>query len=195
MEKPEKPNGPESDKPTTSRLGPDAWVDAAYDTFQTGGIKAVRVDPLSKTLGVTRGSFYWHFEDRDALLRAILKRWSDEQTEQVIDANEAQGGDASARLLRLLKTCASDDGRLEMGVRDWATDDAVARQETLRIDERRIAYMTELAIEAGLSPATARARSSVAYAAWLGSYVGVITASKESRLADMEQLFQMMMAT
>ena len=60
------------------------------------------------------------------------------------------------RLLRLLKTCASDDGRLEMGMRDWAADDAAARNDTLRIDDRRIDYMTQLTIEAGVSPAAAR---------------------------------------
>ena len=138
MEKPDKSEKPLDKRPSktsaASRLGPDAWIDAAYKLFETSGIKAVRVDPLSKTLGVTRGSFYWHFEDRDALLRAILKRWSNEQTEQVIEANEAQGGNAGDRLLRLLKTCASDDGRLEMGIRDWAADDAaVTRKDTLRI--------------------------------------------------------------
>ena len=98
MEEPGKPEKPLDKRPSktsaASRLGPDAWIDAAYKLFETGGIKAVRVDPLSKTLGVTRGSFYWHFEDRDALLRAILKRWCNEQTEQVIEANEAKGGDA-----------------------------------------------------------------------------------------------------
>ena len=197
MEKPDKSEKPLDKRPSktsaASRLGPDAWIDAAYQLFETGGIKAVRVDPLSKALGVTRGSFYWHFEDRDALLRAILKRWSDEQTEQVIEANEARGGDAGERLLRLLKTCASDDGRLEMGMRDWAADDAEAQQDTLRIDERRIDYMTDLAVAAGIQPPVARTRCRVAYAAWLGSYVGA-AASKENRLADMDALFEMMMA-
>jgi AcrR family transcriptional regulator len=174
-------------------LGPAEWIEAAYAAFETGGIKAVRIEPLSKALGVTRGSFYWHFEDRDALLRAILARWSTEQTERVIEKNETLGGDAREKLLRLLKTCASDDGRLEIGIRDWAVDDNVALHEVGRIDDRRINYMADLAVQAGVPMEEAQDRARVAYIAWLGSYFGVTTATKERRLADMDALFRMML--
>ena len=58
-------------------LDAGAWTDAALEALAGGGIAAVRVEPLAKTLGVTKGSFYWHFADRRALLDAMLARWAD----------------------------------------------------------------------------------------------------------------------
>ena len=178
---------------THSRLGPDAWVDVAYRAFEDGGVDAVRVDRLTKSLGVTRGSFYWHFKDRAALLHAVLERWDASQTEGTIEANERAGGAAAERLLRLLRTCASDDGRFEMGVRAWAQQDRGARAVVARIDRRRIAYMTNLAVGAGVEEQLAEARARVAYLAWLGSYMDAVPSPDEQRLADMDALWHMML--
>lgn len=178
-------------KSDMDRLGPDAWIDAAYTQFQIGGVSAVRIDPLAKALGITRGSFYWHFKDRAALLRAVLKRWREEQTERVIAENEAAGGDAGTRLLRLLHTCSSDDGRLEIGMRDWATQDKDAQDEIRLIDNRRIEYMASLAQDAGVPSDAARPRCRVAYLAWLGSYADATATAKRERQADMNTLWQM----
>ncbi|MEM7487781.1 MAG: TetR/AcrR family transcriptional regulator [Pseudomonadota bacterium] len=175
-------------------LGPDAWIDAAYARFREGGVDAVRVDPLARALGITRGSFYWHFENRAALLRALLTRWREEETERAISENEAGGGDPGQRLLRLLHTCGADDGRLEMGMRDWAARDAAAREEVRRIDERRVAYMTDLAEAAGVPSEAAASRCRVAYLAWLGSYTDATVTSREELCADMSTLWQMVMA-
>ena len=177
-----------------SRLDPDAWVDAAYAMFEEGGVATVRIDPLAKRLGITRGSFYWHFENRAALLRAILDRWVERETERAIEANEKGGGPADERLLRLLRTCASDDGGLEMGMREWAVGDADARETVRRVDERRIDYMARLAGEAGVPDGEARQRARIAYVAWLGFYTGIAPTPTEQRIADMDQLHRMMLA-
>lgn len=182
------------EKISADRLDPDAWVKAAYEMFEEGGVGAVRIDPLAKRLGITRGSFYWHFKDRAALIRAVLNRWVELETERTITANEDEGGDASERLLRLLRTCASDDGRLEVGVREWATGDKEAREIIRRMDERRVGYMAALAREAGASEHEAPSRSRLAYLAWLGSYTGIAPAPVEQRLADMDQLHRMVLA-
>lgn len=154
---------------------------------------AVRVDPLSKTLGVTRGSFYWHFENRAALLRAVLRRWREKETERAIAENEAADGDAGARLLRLLRTCGADDGRLEMGMRDWAARDEEARSEIRKIDERRVAYMSSLAEGAGVPAEVATARCRVAYLAWLGTYTDATATGSVQQLRDMDTLWHMVM--
>lgn len=177
------------------RLGPEAWIDAAYARFRGGGVDAVRVDQLAKGLGITRGSFYWHFENRDALLRSVLTRWREEDTERAIAENEAGGGGPADRLLRLLRTCGADDGRLEMGMRDWATRDAAARDEVHRIDTRRITYMTELAEKAGVPSETAGPRCRVAYLAWLGTYADATVTSRDDLRMDMDTLWRMVMTS
>ena len=176
------------------RLGREDWVDAAYRLFENGGVSAVRVDPLAKSLNITRGSFYWHFANRSELLQAIIALWETGQTEQAISANEAAGGSARERLLRLLETCASDDGRFEMGIRSWARSDPQTHDLVARIDERRVAYMADLAVEAGLDSRQAEARSRVAYLAWLGSYTGVVASDSDTRLEDMKCLWHMILA-
>ena len=177
-----------------ARLNADAWVAAAYALFEEGGVAAVRVDPLAKRLGITRGSFYWHFKNRAALLHALLDRWVERETERAIEANEAGGGTAAERLLRLLRTCASDDGRLEMGVREWAVGDARAKETVRQVDERRIAYMTELARKAGAPDSEVEARARIAHVAWLGLYTGIAPTTAEQRIADMDQLHRMMLS-
>lgn len=176
-----------------SHLDPDAWVSAAYEIFEKGGVSAVRVDPLAKRLGITRGSFYWHFKNRAALLRALLDRWVEGETERVIEDNEQGGGTASDRLRRLLRACASEDGRLEMSVREWAVGDADARETVRCVDETRIAYMAELSREAGTPKSDAEARARIAYVAWLGLHTGIAPTTVEQRIADMDQLHRMML--
>ena len=178
---------------TTDRLAPEAWVDAAYAAFQEGGLAAVRVDALAKGLGITRGSFYWHFKDRRALLRAVVDRWSTLETDDLIEANESEGGEPGERLLRLLRTCASDDGRLEIGIRAWASEDDEASRRLQEIDDRRIGYMTQLTTATGVPEDLARSRSRVGYLAWLGSYTGAVPTRMEQRLSDIECLWHMML--
>ena len=71
-----------------------AWVDAALRAFADGGPEAVRVEPLAKALGVTRGGFYWHFADRAALLDELLDTWERRSTDEVLERVESAGGDA-----------------------------------------------------------------------------------------------------
>ena len=175
-------------------LNPDAWVDAAYVAFEKGGVGAVRVDRLAKELGITRGSFYWHFENRNALLRAVVEKWAALDTDATIAANDAEGGTPPERLMRLLKTCASDDGALEIGMRAWAREDDAAMQRLLQIDDRRISYLAQLCSESGISETDARLRARVGYLAWLGFYTGTVTTPVEQRLADVECLWSMLLA-
>ena len=175
-------------------LDPNAWITAAYEIFEDGGVSAVRVDPLAKRLGITRGSFYWHFKDRAALLRALLDRWVECETERVIEENEQGDGTAADRLRRLLRTCASEDGRLEISVREWAAGDAHAREIVRRVDDTRIAYLTNLICEAGAPKRDAEARARIAYVAWLGFYTGIAPATPEQRISDMDQLHCMMLS-
>src|SRR5688500_18331891 len=87
-------------KRTASRLTVDDWTAAALEAMAGGGLAAVAVEPLATRLGATKGSFYWHFANRDALIEAAVLRWEREHTEAVIGLINAQP-DPLARL-RLL---------------------------------------------------------------------------------------------
>jgi AcrR family transcriptional regulator len=120
-----------------------AWVDAGLRALSDGGPDAVRVESLARSLGVTKGGFYWHFPDRDALLDAMLDAWERTMIDDVIDRIEAGGGDARAKLRRLSALAAGsrDAIRIELAVRDWARRDKAAARRVRRVDNRRMAYL------------------------------------------------------
>ena len=118
--------------PRADTLTPQTWIAAATEVLIDRGIDAVRVDVLAKALEVTRGSFYWHFKDREALLVAVLHAWRDGATEQVIERFEGQQADAQALVGELISLpfrgrAAQRAARVELAIRAWARRDAMAR--------------------------------------------------------------------
>ncbi|AXT86878.1 TetR family transcriptional regulator [Aeromicrobium sp. A1-2] len=150
------------------------WTAAALDAIARGGLAAVAIEPLAKHLGTTKGSFYWHFADRNALVVAALASWEERDTELVIAAIE-RGDDPTERLRNLLELVF---GAVQIGVQPGAGSVELALQANAsdplvsaslgRVTSRRLAYLTRLFAEAGMSPARARGRSLLAYTAFLG---------------------------
>ncbi len=152
-----------------STLTPEAWIAAATDVLVDQGIDAVRVDVLAKAMEVTRGSFYWHFKDREALLVAVLNAWRDGATEQVIRRFEGQNADPKALIGELISLpfrgrSAERAARVELAIRAWARRDALARQAVDEVDERRLSYISQCFSALGFSIAEARARAFILYA-------------------------------
>ena len=123
-----------------------AWIDAGLRALSAGGPDAVRVERLARALGVTKGGFYWHFDDRDGLLDAMLGTWERTVIDDVIDRVEGDGGDARAKLRRLFALAAArrDLVEVELAVRDWARRDKAAAQRLRRVDNRRVDYLRTL---------------------------------------------------
>src|SRR5438477_7765626 len=84
-----------------TRLSAQDWETAALEALADGGVAGVAVEPLARRLGVTKGSFYWHYADREALLAAALSRWEKSHTESIIAAL-ADVRDPRERLVRLI---------------------------------------------------------------------------------------------
>src|SRR3954447_17594956 len=121
------------------------WVDQGLRALAAGGPDAVRIEPLARTLGVTRGGFYWHFDDRRALLEEMLDTWERIGVDDVIERVEAGGGDARARLRRLFAIGTASEGhdvlRIDLAVRDWARRDQAVARRLRGVDNRRMGYM------------------------------------------------------
>lgn len=147
-----------------------AWVEAAFDALAEGGIEAVRVDPLAKRLGVTRGSFYWHFTDRAALHAAMLKEWRKRQSYRVGARIETQTTAPDERLKQTLALPhagprAKRAAAIELAIRLWSRRDAEAAKAVRHIDRVRLNYYAKLYGEMGHAPADARKRAFMFYAA------------------------------
>ena len=150
------------------RLTADDWADEALTALGEGGLAAVAVEPLAIRLGATKGSFYWHFPNRIALVEAALARWEVDHTDGVIAlmADEPDPAERLRRLLRLVVGVSRHD-RIEMALLASA-DDPVVAPVLARVTERRIDYVASLYRELGLSPAAARRRAVVALSMYLG---------------------------
>ena len=98
-----------------------AWVHAALQALAAGGPDAVRVETLAVSLGVSKGGFYWHFADRQALLEEMLDTWEKTGTEDIIARVAGHPGDARAKLQKLFDITSSPEGlAVELAVRDWS---------------------------------------------------------------------------
>ncbi|GGS29361.1 TetR/AcrR family transcriptional regulator [Streptomyces nojiriensis] len=151
------------------RLTADDWADAALAALVERGLAAVAVEPLAAGLGTTKGSFYWHFANRDALVAAALARWEESSTERIIRAMEAVEPDPAARLDALLRgatAAAVDDPR---DVRLLAASDHPEVAAALaRVTERRVGYLAHLFELLGFPAPEARRRGFFAYTSYLG---------------------------
>ena len=165
------------------KLGRADWLAAAFSALAHRGIEAVRVEPLAKRLGITKGSFYWHFADRGELLAALLAEWEQRATLAIIAAVERRGGSARERLLELFRRAFAADGRLDRRLRAWAEDDPQAAAVMARVDRRRLDYLRHLFTEIGFPPAQADIRSQLVYDALIGGFAltGRAAASPQER--------------
>lgn len=157
------------DDATRNTLTPERWVEAATALLVDKGIDSVRVDVVAKQLGVTRGSFYWHFRDRDGLLQTVLTQWREAATEQLIQRFEHQTTDPRALVRELISLpfrgrAAERAAGIELAIRAWARRDRNAQHAVDEVDSRRIAYIAQCFSALGFSIAQARARGFALYA-------------------------------
>jgi AcrR family transcriptional regulator len=140
-----------------------AWIEAAIDVMAERGVEAVRVEPLARRLGITKGSFYWHFKDRPALLSALLDHWEDARTDATIGVVDSVGGTAAEKLRKLFEVSVADleSLRVEMAVRDWARNDQRAHIAVRAVDARRSVYAEQFFQQLGFSHSEARVRGNL----------------------------------
>ena len=148
-----------------------AWVHAALQALAVGGPDAVRIEALAVELGVSKGGFYWHFADRQALLEEMLDTWEKAGTEDIIAHVESQPADPRAKLQRLFELTSSPDGlAVELAVRDWARRDTDVSERLRRVDNRRVGYIRSLFGQFCADGDDVEVRSMLAYTLVIGSY-------------------------
>ncbi len=147
-----------------------AWVDAALQALAAGGPDAVRVEALAVSLGVSKGGFYWHFADRQALLDELLDSWEKAMVDDVIARVESQPADARARVQLLFDLAPSADFAVELALRDWSRRDKEVGRRLRRVDNRRLEWLRSLFGQFCADENDVEARSMLAYTLLIGSY-------------------------
>jgi AcrR family transcriptional regulator len=165
------------------------WVEEGLRALAGGGPDAVRIEVLAQALGVTKGGFYWHFADRDALLGEVLDAWERANLEGVIERVERDGGDARTRLRRLfaLAFSGTEALRTDLAVRDWARRDPAVAERVRRVDNRRMEYLRSLFGAWVQDEAEVEARGLLALSLWIGNHFIAADHGAHSRMAVLER--------
>jgi AcrR family transcriptional regulator len=169
------------------RTPPAAWIDAALHALAEGGPDAVRVEALAVSLGVSKGGFYWHFSDRQALLEEMLDTWEKAGTVDVIARVDSLPIEPQAKLRRLFELAPSADFAVELALRDWSRRDSDVAERLRRIDDRRMGFLRSLFGQFCADDSDVEARSMLAYSLLIGSYFIAAQHGRKSR-SEMLQL-------
>jgi AcrR family transcriptional regulator len=155
-------------KAVRTMLDRDAWIKGAIAILAEHGAERLRVEVLAKRLGVTKGSFYWHFKDRRDLQDAVLNFWKEGRIRDIRKQTQAQPGGEVDALLHTIEVYGSARNRkgisIEAAVRDWARRDAQAAAVVEEVDAERLACACRLFLACGLDDKEAQARSVMLYA-------------------------------
>ena len=154
----------------------DLWLNAAYDLLIEKGVDAVKVLPLAQTLGLSRTSFYGHFDSREALLEALVKRWRDRNTGNLIRQTQAYAETITEAVFNIFDCWLRPDlfdARLDYAIRNWAMGDPALRRVLERNDSERIDAIAAMFERFGYDPDDARIRAFTIYYTQVG-YVSIM---------------------
>lgn len=155
---------PES-RPATPRssLDREAWIEFAMGVLAEEGLEGLRVEVLARRLNVTKGSFYWHFRDRQALLNAVATRWRDDRIGEVDEQTAIPPDQAMPLILRLIDNYATRPNfmrmKLELAIRDWARREPLVATAVESVDQARLRNATRLFELTGFSRQEAHTRA------------------------------------
>ncbi len=171
-----------------ARTPRSAWIEAAARALAAGGPDAVRVEALAKQLGVSKGGFYWHFDDRRALIEETLDGWEQGVTEDVIATVEGGPDDPRDKLRRLfqLAPSARELFAVELALRDLSRRDRDVAKRLRRVDRRRLDYLRSLFAQFCAGEDEAEARAMLAYSLFVGGYFVTAVPGKRKRAEVMQ---------
>ncbi|MEW5424892.1 TetR/AcrR family transcriptional regulator [Amorphus sp. 3PC139-8] len=178
-----------SETAPAARLAAQDWVDAGLRVLANGNVDDVRVEVLARELKVTKGSFYWHFRNRQELLERILDHWTEWATIQITGWVRSEGATARERLEWLLALPARSrpDKRgadIELAIRSWALRDPLAAATVKAVDTLRAEFFRELLTTLELDEAELGRRVAIAQAYMLGDALLKTDRARDVRIAN-----------
>ncbi|MDP7099588.1 MAG: TetR/AcrR family transcriptional regulator [Rhodospirillales bacterium] len=169
---------------SVNTLTRENWIDFALQRLTEEGIDKVTITGLARELSVTKGSFYWHFKDRDDLLQAMLVRWEETGSKLVFGEVERVGGDAVRRLKHLSDIVIrryGDQLNLELALRDWGRKDLKIANILRQEDEKRIDYISGLFVEIYGDVKVAEAKAWLLFSLFVGEIIIAAPMKEQSR--------------
>src|SRR5262245_51585319 len=151
----------------TNRLTKSDWIEHGLATLASEGPNALKIGGLAEQLDVSRGSFYWHFEDLADFRSQLLQCWQESSTDRIIRDLEARQGERE-RLKNLMRGAFRGSRNLDRAIRSWAAEDKEVAAVVASVDARRVAGLVKLLVDAGVKRECAVDRAAFLYWAYLG---------------------------
>lgn len=174
------------------RLTRADWIRHGLRTLAKDGSKALKVESMATRLKVSRGSFYWHFQDIAAFRSELLQSWREVSTDQVIRDLDARRGDPD-RLKRLLRSALGGPRKLDRAIRSWAGEDDEVAKVVASVDARRVERIAGLLTDAGVDSERASHRAAFLYWAYLGQAIVMdprLSSISDQALDEISDLFE-----
>ncbi|SLN28705.1 TetR/AcrR family transcriptional regulator [Roseisalinus antarcticus] len=166
----------------------DVWLDAAYDILVSRGVGQIKIGAMAAALGLSRTSFYWHFPDREALLDALVRRWQEKNTGNLVRQSELWAATIAEAVLNVFDCWISPelfDARLDFAIRNWAQSSPPLKQAVAATDAARLAALTAMFARHGHDPEESDVRARTLYLTQVG-YISMATVEPlPDRLARM----------
>jgi AcrR family transcriptional regulator len=155
----------------------DGWLEAAYEALLEGGVDAVKILPLAKQLNLSRTSFYWFFKDREELLAALVARWRDKNTGNLVRQADAYSETIAEAVLNVFD-CWLDtalfDARFEFAMRGWSLQSDEILKEVQAADQTRLDALCRMYQRHGYDAASADVHARTLYLVQIG-YISMQT--------------------
>lgn len=163
----------------------ESWLETGYQALIDGGVDAVKILPLARQLNLSRTSFYWFFEDREALLTALIDGWEGRTTEPMIRATREYAESEAEAMLNVLACflCGLFDSKLEFAVRSWALQDEQVGARVAGADDKRLSALRKMLMHWGHGEKDADVRARTIYLTQIGYISMRVQEDPETRLA------------
>lgn len=175
-----------SGKERAERLGRMDWINAAREALIKGGVHAVKIDLIASRLKITRGSFYWHFQNRAEVLSALVELWESQNTkpfEDIVRRSDIGAMEKFTDMARLWLEERNFDWQFDSAMRDWARSSRAVAKKLAAIDDFRMNLFEQVFEEMGYPPFEAKVRARVTYYHQVGYYTLGIREDQEARRA------------
>ena len=177
------------------RLSADDWIQAGYAILADDGLEALKLDRLCTRLGVTKGSFYWHFADMAAYRSALVHAWA-----QLHDRDRRHFADLGhltprARLSQMMASLLGErQWTLERAMREWARTDPGVAESVRAADHRVLDAVRRAFADAGFDADEADMRANAVFAAGIG-FLHLSDAPPGARMEAQRERFLDLMLT
>lgn len=178
-----------------ARLSVEDWLQAGYTLLAEQGVRALKVERLCEQAGVTRGSFYWHFEDMDSYRAALVESWNAFLEQDRREIAELDVLAPRERLSAMMTALTSPQHwMLERAMREWARTDPVAAANIRAADRRLLRSVTKAYADFGFNAGDAKLRAELTFAAGIGLLHLAGSAAQAQRAAQRERFLDLMLA-